>query len=199
MHVVKRAETKLGYRSWLTSQLAFEDCVVPLDHLLGWSPGDDPQSAPNGLNAGLAGLNSNRPNVSAMGVGLARAALDVTRTELASRRLGFTSSRWRLVEDELARMEVVLDRCIQVALWAQDLKDRGIDNRHAASLAKAFGPPNADRVIRRCMQLLGPDGSSEDLLLEKWYRDIKILDIFEGTGQVLRVVVARQLVGPNGA
>ncbi|MHA4854774.1 acyl-CoA dehydrogenase family protein [Rhodococcus sp. MSC1_016] len=194
--VVKAAEDKLGFRSWLTTQLTFEDCAVPEDHMLGWSAGSGVEDAPNGLDAGLAGLNNNRPNVSAMGVGIAEAALDETRGEIRSRRLGFTPQRLRFIEDELERMQKTLDRCTVVNMWAQSVRDDlNVDNRREASLAKALGPPNADRVIRRCMQLLGPDGASENLLLEKWYRDIKILDIFEGTGQVLRTVVSRQLFG----
>lgn len=198
MTVVKRAEDKLGFRSWLTSQLSFEDCAVPADHLLGWTPEGGAEAAPNGLDAGLVGLNDNRPNVSAIGVGIAEAALDETRAEVASHRGGYAPRRLRQIEDDLDRMAQALNRCTAVNLWAQSMRDRNIGNRHAASVAKAYGPPNADRVIRRCMQLLGPDGASEHLLLEKWYRDIKILDIFEGTGQVLRMVVARKLSGPNG-
>jgi len=62
-------------------------------------------------------------------------------------------------------------------------------------MAKAYGPQTCDRIIRRCMQLLGPEGASKDLLLEKWYRDVKIADIFEGSGQVQRIIVAREVVG----
>ena len=65
----------------------------------------------------------------------------------------------------------------------------------ASAAAKAYAPETAERVIGRCMQLLGPDGYSQDLLLEKWYRDAKIIDIFEGTGQIQRIVVARSLMG----
>ena len=62
-------------------------------------------------------------------------------------------------------------------------------------MAKAYAPESAERIIRRCMQLLGPDGFSEDFLLEKWYRDVKILDIFEGTGQIQRLIIGRGLMG----
>ena len=62
-------------------------------------------------------------------------------------------------------------------------------------MSKAYGPPTFERVIRRCMQLLGPVGSSKELLLEKWYRDVKILDIFEGSAQVQRIIISRSLFG----
>ena len=71
--------------------------------------------------------------------------------------------------------------------------------RGKASAAKAFGPPIAERVIRRCMEIMGADGVSEQYLVEKWYRDIKIFDIFEGSGQIQRITVSRQLMGTNAA
>jgi acyl-CoA dehydrogenase len=64
-----------------------------------------------------------------------------------------------------------------------------------SAAAKGYAPQTVDRVIRRCMQLLGPEGTSNELLLEKWYRDVKIMDIFEGSGQIQRIVVGRTLMG----
>jgi len=63
------------------------------------------------------------------------------------------------------------------------------------AIGKGYPPQTCERVIRRCMQLLGPEGASKDLLLEKWYRDVKIMDIFEGSGQVQRIIVGRTLMG----
>jgi acyl-CoA dehydrogenase len=196
--VVKANEDKLGLHCWTTSQLAFDDVVVPQEHLLGWRPDTD-TGAIGGLNAGLAGLNDNRPNVSNQSIGVASAALDVTTALLRERRLGFAPHKWSTISDELDRMAWALDRGRQLNIAAQWLKDNGIHNRTQVSVAKSFGPVNADRVIRRCMQLLGPDGTSTELLLEKWYRDVKILDIFEGTGQIMRVLVGRSLMGRSAA
>jgi acyl-CoA dehydrogenase len=77
------------------------------------------------------------------------------------------------------------------------MTDQRLNSKSEASMAKMFGPPTFERVIRRCMQLLGPEGTSTDLLLEKWYRDVKILDIFEGSGQVQRIILGRTLMGPD--
>ncbi|MGW1785652.1 acyl-CoA dehydrogenase family protein [Streptomyces sp. NPDC002143] len=197
--VVKANENKLGLRCWMTSQLAFDDCVVPMENMLGWSDGDADLATVGGLNAGLAGLNDNRPNVSSQSIGVAHAALDLTTSLLAEQRKSFAPHRWSVIQDELAQMAWTLDRARQLNLRAQWMKDQAMNNRAEASIAKGFGPPNADRVIRRCMQLLGPEGSSTDLLLEKWYRDIKILDIFEGTGQVMRMLISRSLMGRDAA
>jgi acyl-CoA dehydrogenase len=77
--------------------------------------------------------------------------------------------------------------------------DRGEIERFWPAVGKGFAPQTCERVVRRCMQLLGPDGMSKDLLLEKWYRDLKIMDIFEGSGQVQRVIVSRTLMGRSAS
>jgi len=197
LHIVKRNESKLGIRSWVTSALAFEDCRVPLENRLGWDSAgevEDPARA-SGQSGALGALSQNRPSMSAMVIGLAQASLDLTADLLAERRAGFTVQRWSVLETELARMNAVLDRARRTNLQAQWVADQGVHDRVLPAVSKGYGPPNSERVIRRCLQLLGPEGQSTELLLEKWYRDAKIMDIFEGSGQVQRVIVARSLVG----
>jgi acyl-CoA dehydrogenase len=92
-------------------------------------------------------------------------------------------------------MNAALDRSRRMNFQSQALVDRGTPSLQASASAKAYAPETAERVIRRCMQLLGPEGTSQELLLEKWYRDVKIIDIFEGTGQIHRLVVARSVLG----
>jgi acyl-CoA dehydrogenase len=96
-------------------------------------------------------------------------------------------------------MNDAIERSRRLNFQAQWLQDQGRPNKTEASMAKAYGPPTFERIIRRCMQLLGPEGASTDLLLEKWYRDIKILDIFEGSGQVQRIIVGRAVFGLSTA
>jgi acyl-CoA dehydrogenase len=103
--------------------------------------------------------------------------------------------RWAAIERDLDAMNRALVRGRRVNYDAQYKLDKGESSRTAAAISKGFAPQTCDRVIRRCMQLLGPDGASQELLLEKWYRDVKIMDIFEGSGQVQRIVVGRSLVG----
>jgi acyl-CoA dehydrogenase len=197
--VVKPNEDKLGLRCWTTSQLAFESCSVPVENLLGVTEADGGTSTANGLRSGLAQLNRNRPNVSGMSIGMARAALDLTSDILAGQQAGFAPHRWSLVQTEIEQMEITLNRARYLNRRALCLARQGANNRLEASIAKAFGPPSAERIIRRCMQLLGPEGASTELLLEKWYRDAKILDIFEGTGQIMRVLIGRSLMGREAA
>ena len=92
-------------------------------------------------------------------------------------------------------MNVALERGRRINMRGQYLVDEGRPDRAVSAAGKGFSPQTCDRVIRRCMQLLGPEGTSKELLLEKWYRDVKIMDIFEGSGQVQRIVVGRTLMG----
>jgi acyl-CoA dehydrogenase len=194
MHIVRRNEDKLGLRCWVTSQIAFDDCIVPAENMLGCSAnGDAPD--PRSLAAGLSRLNFNRPNVSAIGIGLARASLELATAMLQEQRAGFAPHRWAVIENELEQMNFMLTRSRLLNLRAKWMEDVQVNNRVEASMAKAYAPPTSERIIRRCMQLLGPDGTSTELLLEKWYRDVKILDIFEGTGQIMRVLIGRALMG----
>ena len=101
------------------------------------------------------------------------------------------------IENELDQMNAALHRVRRVNWGAQLLQDRAMLNKTEASVSKAYGPPTFERVIRRCMQLIGPEGTRKDLLLEKWYRDVKILDIFEGSAQVQRIIIGRTLLGPD--
>jgi acyl-CoA dehydrogenase len=197
--VAKENEEKLGIRSWQTSELLFTDCAVPLDHRLGWT-GDGEgsgQSTRSGRSGALGALAQNKPNISAMGLGIAQAAIDVTTEYLADKRAEFSEARWAVVEQDLARMNAALDRVRRVNWGAQRLLDMGRPNKTEASVSKAYGPPTFEKVIRRCMQLVGPNGASKDLLLEKWYRDVKILDIFEGSAQVQRIIIGRTLMGAD--
>lgn len=195
--VTKPNEEKLGIRSWITSALSFDDCRIPLENRLGWDDagpveGDQRVSGPA---AALAALSDNRPNMSAMAVGIASASLDTAEDHLRQRRAGFTVARWARIESDLDRMRAALARARRLMLTAQWAADHGGQDRTLPAMAKAYAPPTAERVIRRCIQLLGPDAVSNDLLLEKWYRDIKIMDIFEGSGQIQRLIVARGLIG----
>jgi acyl-CoA dehydrogenase len=203
--VGKMNEDKMGIRSWLTSELVLDGCALPLDHQLGWT-GDRGEPArteqgqaktSSGRGGALGALGQNKPNIAAIGVAMAQASLDVAEPLLREQRASFAPHRWAIVENDLAAMSAALERIRRVNYQAQWLNDAGRSNKTEASMAKAYGPPTCERVIRRCIELLGPDGTSQDLLLEKWYRDVKILDIFEGSGQVQRIIVGRALMGQD--
>jgi len=203
--VTKRNEEKLGIRCAETSELKFEDCAVPLDHCLGWTgeekraTGTGGERKQSGFLGAVTTLGTTRPLLAGISCGLARAAKDVAAEWVAERRGEFTAARLARIEDEFARMDTALDHARRLVLRAAWMKDRKIPNTREASAAKAFAPPIAERVIRRAMQIMGPDGASERYLVEKWHRDVKIYDIFEGSGQVMRITMSREQMGPAAA
>ena len=204
MIVAKANEDKLGIRSWQTTELLFDECAVPLENQLGWAGdgGGAPGSAgqpktQSGRGGALGALAQNKPNISAMGLGITQASIDITAQRLAQQSDQFTPARWAKVQNDLDMMNDALHRVRRINWGAQVLQDRGMHNKTEASVSKAYGPPIFEKVIRRCMQLLGPEGTSKELLLEKWYRDSKILDIFEGSAQVQRIIIGRTLMGAD--
>jgi acyl-CoA dehydrogenase len=197
--ITKPNEDKLGLRSWKTTAFSLQDCVVPLDHQLGWSGQDRGADAAKSLARALSSFNTTRPMVGAWSLGIAQAALDVVSEQLQRERTGFAPIRWAKIQSELEQMNTAILRGRRLCYHAVWLQSQGLPNRREAPLGKIYGPQVAEGIIRRCMQLLGPDGASEELLIEKWYRDIKIYDIFEGTGQVMRVLASRELMGPGAA
>ncbi|WP_405669780.1 acyl-CoA dehydrogenase family protein [Streptomyces sp. NBC_01530] len=195
--VAKVNESKLGIRSWVTSELFFDNCVVPLENRLGWTAEGEAETRASGRSGAFAALVHNRPRISSMAIALAQASLDVTKGLLVGQKAGFTPQRWSQIETELENMEHTLERGRRLVLRAQYLVDIGKDRSDtvAAAAAKGYAPQSCERVVRRCIQLLGPEGWSKELLLEKWYRDMKIMDIFEGSGQIQRIIAGRTLMG----
>jgi alkylation response protein AidB-like acyl-CoA dehydrogenase len=204
--VAKRNEEKLGIRSAETSELLFENCAIPLDQCLGFDPaakagsrergGERKQS---GFVGALTTLGTTRPLLAGISLGMARAAKDIAASWARERQSEFTRERHARVESDFARMEDALQHARRLVLRACWMKDQGIPNTRAAAAAKAYGPPVAERVIRRALQIMGSDGASERYLVEKWHRDVKIYDIFEGSGQVMRMTISRDLMGAGAA
>ncbi|MCZ4518881.1 acyl-CoA dehydrogenase family protein [Rhodococcus ruber] len=195
--IAKENEDKLGIRSWQTSELLFQDCRVPLENRLGWNAAGPVDEGPrvSGQGGALAALSNNRPNMAGMAVGMAQASIDVTTKLLAGQQAGYSVHRWAAVQRDLDAMNEALSRARRINYKAAFVLDNGTPNRYNPAISKGYSPQTCDRIIRRCMQLLGPEGTSKELLLEKWYRDVKIMDIFEGSSQVQRIIVARELVG----
>ncbi|WP_019873335.1 acyl-CoA dehydrogenase family protein [Sporichthya polymorpha] len=186
--VVKPNERKLGMRNMQTSELNFDNCVVPAANLLG-DPAD-----PTALRTALHTLGTTRPQATSVSVGVGQAQLDETRERLAAERASFAPHRWRAITEELDRMDAALQEARLVIRRAAWRMDQGLDYNADSSMAKAYAGPIGERVILRCLQLMGSSGYSEDDLFEKRYRDAKILDIWEGTGNIQRLVVSRSLL-----
>ncbi len=192
---VVRLEHKLGIRASDTAVLSFSNCRVPKENLLG-SPEVDTKKGFGGV---MQTFDNTRPLVAAMAVGLGRAALDETRKQLEAAGVIIdynrpASSQSSAVAQFIA-MEADWEAAHLLTLQAAWMADNAMPNSLQASMAKAKAGRMVVDVTLRCVQLCGTVGYTEHELLEKWARDAKILDIFEGTQQIQLLIVARRLLG----
>ncbi|TCC28970.1 acyl-CoA dehydrogenase family protein [Kribbella speibonae] len=194
---VERLEHKLGIRASDTATIRFENCRVPVSNLLGSAD----------IDKGFAGVmqtfDNTRPLVAAMAVGCARAALELTRELLSEAGVQIDYDRPAHLQNAAAAtylsMESDWEAAYLLTLQAAWMADNGQPNSLQASMAKAKAGRTANEITLRCVELTGPLGYTEHHLLEKWSRDSKILDIFEGTQQIQQLIVARRLLGKTSA
>jgi acyl-CoA dehydrogenase len=181
-------ERKMGLKAYESTSFTLRDCRVPAANLLG---GEDHYARRAGFKGAMKSFNATRPTIAAMAVGIGRAALDAS---LAFARENALLSDPR-VRDRLERTRRRL-RMARLVCWrAAWLADLGRPNLVEASSAKALAPAVALEAATLGMELLGEVGGRGDHLVEKLFRDVKAMDIVEGTGQIQRVIMARQLVG----
>ena len=196
---VVRLDKKMGIRASDTASITFTDCRVPKENLLGTSDIDTKK----GFSGVMQTFDNTRPVVAAMGVGVARAALEQARDLLGRegvkvRYHGALLSK-RAVEAELIRMEAEWEAGRLLMLKAAWMADNGVPNSTEASMSKAKAARVANEITLRCVELCGGLGYSERELLEKWARDSKIIDIFEGTQQIQLLIIARRLLGKRSS
>ncbi|MEA2171139.1 MAG: acyl-CoA dehydrogenase, partial [Solirubrobacteraceae bacterium] len=187
-----RLEHKLGIRASDTAAFRLEDCRVPKENLLG-----DPEIKPKGGFAGvMQTFDNTRPLVAAMAVGVARAALEYTRDALAEAGVTVDPDApphsQSAAAAELLSMEADYEAARLLTLQACWMADNKQPNSLQASMAKAKAGRTGTDVTMRCVALCGAVGYGETELLEKWARDAKILDIYEGTQQIQLLINARQ-------
>ena len=196
---VVRLDHKLGIRASDTATIQFTDCRVPAANLLGTE-----EINTEGSFAGvMQTFDNTRPLVAAMALGVAKASLDETRALFAE--AGITVDYDRPVTRQpaaaaaLLAMEADWEAAYLATLEAAWLADNGKPNSLQASMAKAKAGRVCNDITLRCVELVGSLGYSEHSLLEKWARDSKILDIFEGTQQIQQLIVARRLLGKSSS
>jgi acyl-CoA dehydrogenase len=147
----------------------------------------------------LQTFDATRPLVAASALGIARAALEFLSETLAQRgmrpRTGLPPSRMTNLERELADLQMLWRSAWLLVLKAAWAADQGRRNTLEAAMAKVRAGEVVVRITQKAVELLGPLGLSQEHLLEKWFRDAKINDLYEGTGQINRLIVARQLLG----
>ena len=197
--VVERLEHKLGIRASDTAAITFTDCRVPAANLLG-SPEIDTN---HGFAGAMATFDNTRPLVAAMAVGCARASLDLTRELLEQAGVVVDYDRPAQTQSAAAarflQMEADWEGAQLLTLQAAWMADNRKPNSLEASMAKAKAGRVGSDITLGCVELAGSLGYGEGELLEKWARDSKILDIFEGTQQIQQLIVARRLLGLTSA
>lgn len=196
---VERLEHKLGIRASDTAVITFTDCRVPAENLMG-SPEVDVKQ---GFAGAMATFDNTRPLVAAMAVGCARAALDLTRDLLSGAGIVVDYDRPAQVQSAAAakflQMEADWEAAQLLTMQAAWMADNRKPNSLEASMAKAKAGRVGSDITLSCVELAGSIGYSESELLEKWARDSKILDIFEGTQQIQQLIVARRVLGLSSA
>lgn len=196
---VERLEHKLGIKASDTATIIFDDCRVPRENLLG-SPEIDVKQ---GFAGAMATFDNTRPLVASMAVGCAKAALDLTRDLLEQAGVEIDYDRPALTQSAAAakflQMEADWEAAHLLMLQAAWMADNRQPNSLEASMAKAKAGRVGSDITLSCVELAGSVGYSEAELLEKWARDSKILDIFEGTQQIQQLIVARRLLGKTSA
>jgi acyl-CoA dehydrogenase len=197
--VVERLEHKLGIRASDTATIRFTGCRVPKENLLGTPEVDVKQ----GFAGAMATFDNTRPLVAAMAVGCARAALELTHELLVEAGVDIDYDRPAVTQSAAAaaylQMEADWEAAHLLTMQAAWMADNRKPNSLEASMAKAKAGRVGSDITLRCVELAGSVGYSEQELLEKWARDSKILDIFEGTQQIQQLIVARRVLGKTSA
>ncbi|HEY5095468.1 MAG TPA: acyl-CoA dehydrogenase family protein [Candidatus Eremiobacteraceae bacterium] len=183
-----RKTEKLGIHSSDTTDVLFEDARVPAERLLGVEG--------EGYKIALASLGIGRLGIAAQSVGILAACLDTAQTYARDRRqFGTPIGHFQAVSFKIADMAVDLDAARLLLYRAAWMKDRDMPMLDASSKAKLFASTAARKHAAECVQVLGGYGYTTEFPAERYYRDAKITEIYEGTSEVQRIVIARELLG----
>ena len=198
---VTKLEHKMGIRASDTASLVLQDCRVPFENILG-SPEVAQEKSTSGFKGAMATFDATRPLIGATAVGVARATLELLKELLAEQgisiRYGLPRQKMTAIERDIIDMEVMLRSAWLLVIKAVWMADNRLSNVKEASMSKVRGGDVVTKITQRAVEIMGPLGYSRELLLEKWFRDAKISDIYEGTGQINRLIVARSILGYSG-
>lgn len=193
---VAKQEHKLGIRASDTVALHFKDARIPYDNILG-NPEVIKKSG--GFKGAMKTFDASRPAVAASAVGIARAALEFTQETLKAEgiEVDYTKPKHQLtaVERDLIEMEARWKASWLLTLKATSQIAHGVNNRREASMCKYRAGEAVTWITQKSVELLGPLGYSREMLAEKWMRDAKINDIYEGTKQINLLIIARDILG----
>jgi alkylation response protein AidB-like acyl-CoA dehydrogenase len=182
-----KKENKLGLRASDTSELIFEDCVIPAENLLG--------KLGEGFKDSMRVLDGGRISIAALSLGIAQGALDAALKYSKERRqFGKAISEFQGIQWKLADMATQLDAARLLTLRAAQKKDAGVPVTRDAAMAKLYASEAAVRICDEGVQIHGGYGFIKDYPAEKFYRDVKLCTIGEGTSEIQRMVIARELL-----
>jgi alkylation response protein AidB-like acyl-CoA dehydrogenase len=182
-----KKENKLGLRASDTSTVIFEDCHVPKENLLG-EPG-------HGFVDALKILDGGRISIAALGVGMAQGAYDAALHYAKQRKqFGRPIADFQAIQFKLADMATEIDAARLLTYRAAWMKDHGMQTTTQSSMAKLYAGEVAVRVANECVQIHGGYGFIKDYPAEKFYRDVKLCTIGEGTSEIQRLVIAREIL-----
>jgi alkylation response protein AidB-like acyl-CoA dehydrogenase len=185
--IVGKKENKLGMRSCETSQLTFENCLVPEENLIG--------EQGMGFIQSLQILEGGRISIASLSVGLAQGCLDESiKYSKVREQFGKPLSDFQSTQFKFADMLTNIEAARMLTLRAAYMKDKGIPNRKEAAIAKLFASEIAEKAASEAVQIHGGYGFIKDYPVEKYYRDVKLLTIGEGTSEIQRIVIARELL-----
>jgi acyl-CoA dehydrogenase len=196
---VTKLEHKLGIRCSDTATISLVDARVPFENILG-SP--TVEKRPTGFKKAMATFDATRPLVAATGIGVARAALEFLKEKLEENgvkiRYGLPRQKLTNIEREVIDMDIMLKSAWLMVIKAVWMADNKKPNALESSMSKVKAGDVCNKITQKVVEILGPLGYSREFLAEKWMRDAKITDIYEGTGQINRLVVARNILGYSG-
>jgi len=184
---VGKVEDKMGLKASTTVELVFEDCRVPASHLLG-TEGD-------GMRIALAGLDGGRIGIAAQSVGIAQAALDEAvlfareRQQFGKRIVDFQATRWKIAD-----MATQIEAARLLMYRAAKLRDAGRPCTKEAAMAKLFASIASNRVAYDALQIHGGVGYTKEFTIERLFRDARVTEIYEGTSEIQRLVISRQVL-----
>jgi alkylation response protein AidB-like acyl-CoA dehydrogenase len=183
-----RKENKLGLRASDTSELIFEDCVIPAENLIG--------KEGEGFKDAMRVLDGGRISIAALSLGMARGALDAAMKYAQERRqFGKAISEFQAIQFKLADMATELDAAWLLTMRAAQMKDAGMKVTLESAMAKLYASEAACRICDEGVQIHGGYGFIKDYPAEKFYRDVRLCPIGEGTSEIQRMVIARELLG----
>jgi butyryl-CoA dehydrogenase len=185
-YVVAGIEQKMGQHSSDTAQLLFQDCRIPLENLIG--------AEGQGYRIALSGLEGGRIGIAAQAVGMARAAFDAALAYAKERTsFGVPIYEHQAVQFRLADMATQIEAARQLIWHAAAMKDAGQPCLKEAAMAKLFASEMAERVVSAAMQVFGGYGYVADFPVERIYRDVRVCQIYEGTSDIQKILIARAL------